>query len=82
MAKRNAASTATTTPTTSTVPHRVHRTPSAAAFVGLTKRGLDDMAYHRRGPRFRKVGRVRVYLEADLLAWLLAQPQGGEAVSA
>lgn len=48
------------------------RTPDeAAAYVGMTPRGLEDLRYRRVGPTFSRLGRrvVRYHLD-DLDAWL------------
>jgi predicted DNA-binding transcriptional regulator AlpA len=42
----------------------------AAAFLGVSVRTLDSLAYTGRGPRYFRVGRQSRYAMADLLAWL------------
>jgi predicted DNA-binding transcriptional regulator AlpA len=52
-----------------------------SAIVGKTVRTLQDDRLHRRGVPFRKIGRSVRYLEHEVIAWLNAQPRGGEAVA-
>jgi len=48
---------------------KVHKTPEAAAILGLRPRTLERMRLEGRGPTFCKHGRIVVYHESDLIAW-------------
>jgi excisionase family DNA binding protein len=50
----------------------------AAERLGIQPRTLQGWRVLRRGPRYRKVGRLVRYAEADLLSWLESRPAGGE----
>jgi len=51
-----------------------------ADYLGVPVRTLDDWAYRRVGPPFRKVGRHRRYRWSEIEKWLDEQDAGGEAV--
>jgi predicted DNA-binding transcriptional regulator AlpA len=45
---------------------------------GIQPRTLQGWRVLRRGPRYRKIGRLVRYAENDLLNWLESRPAGGE----
>jgi predicted DNA-binding transcriptional regulator AlpA len=49
-----------------------------AEIYGVKKRTLQGWRLFRRGPRFRKIGRLVRYLDSDVVAWLQSRPAGGE----
>ena len=52
---------------------RWHRTKSAAERVGLSEQTLIAYRMHKKGPAYSKVGRICIYDESDLDAWIMAQ---------
>jgi predicted DNA-binding transcriptional regulator AlpA len=48
---------------------KVHDTPSAARFLGLSTSTLEAWRCRGGGPRYRKLGRAVRYLESDLVAF-------------
>ena len=51
-------------------PRRLHRTPSAAKYLGLASHTLVQHRFRRTGPVYSKLGRVVIYDEDDLDSWV------------
>ena len=49
----------------------------SASFLGLSINGLETLHKQGRGPKCKKIGRLRRYCLADLIAWTEAQPSVG-----
>ena len=49
--------------------------------TGISVGTLRTWRYRRAGPAFRKFGTMVRYSEAEILAWIKAQPQIGSAVA-
>lgn len=52
-------------------------TEQAAALLGLKYNTLNQWRYLKRGPKFRKIGKLVRYAEADLLEYLEQQTRTG-----
>ena len=52
-------------------------TEQAATFLGLSPNTVSQWRYLKRGPRFRKIGKLVRYAEADLLEYLDQQARTG-----
>jgi predicted DNA-binding transcriptional regulator AlpA len=59
-------------------PTRLLSEDEVAERFGIQPRTLQGWRVLRRGPRYRKIGRLVRYAEADLLNWLESRPVGGE----
>ena len=46
-----------------------YRTPGAASYLHCSKSFLDKAAAARKGPAYRKAGRIRIYDQPDLDAY-------------
>lgn len=57
---------------------RLLDTRAAAAALGVTTACLEAWRLRGGGPRYRKVGRLVRYTEADIEAFLTAGARGGE----
>lgn len=57
-----------TTATTTAI--KLLNTAQAAELLGVKKNTLEIWRYEKKGPKFRKVGALVRYAEADLLAYL------------
>ncbi len=55
------------------VGERWHRPKSAAAYTGMSERTLERMRQAGGGPEFAKQGRIILYPESGLDAWLRAR---------
>jgi hypothetical protein len=53
-------------------------TEDVASYVNRPVNTLHMWAHRHYGPPFVKMGRRRMYLWADVLAWVAAQPRGGD----
>lgn len=71
-------STATKTPRDG-VERRWMRTGEAAAYLTLSIDHMKSLRAHKRGPAYRKVGRVVLYAVADLDSWVLTHKPRGSA---
>lgn len=56
--------------------------PEVAELLGKSKRSVEWMVYAKTGPRSAKIAGRRVFRESDIEAWIDAQFEEAEKVSA
>lgn len=62
-------------PHTETLPPRLLTEDDVARMTGLTNDTLRTWRCKRKGPAYRKLGSRVLYDEADVAAWIAAQPR-------
>ncbi|MGP5261225.1 helix-turn-helix transcriptional regulator [Brachybacterium paraconglomeratum] len=56
--------------------------PEVAELLGKSTRSVEWMVYAKTGPRSAKIGGRRMFRESDVEAWINAQFEAAEQVSA